>query len=152
MSLISFVLVAMSALAPNRDHSEIGNAIVQVVEAEAPLFAGDDDRRRTSALIVAIAFRESGFRNDVVSKTNDHCALQVNARPDLAKDPVACVRVGLSMLRTSMRVCPSHPIAFYASGPAGCTNARAQRISADRLWLSRRVYAIATAALAKDPS
>ena len=65
--------------------------------------------------------------------------LQVHARPDLAKDPEACIRVGMTMLRESMRVCPAHPIAFYASGPGGCDNARAQRISRDRLAIAQRL-------------
>jgi len=42
----------------------------------------------------------------------------------------------MTMLRTSLRVCPSHPIAWYASGPAGCGSTRAQRISRDRMNLA----------------
>lgn len=134
-----FVLGAMAFLAPARDHAELGDAIVRVLEDERPLFAGDVARLRTAALVVAIAFRESAFRNDAVSRTNDHCALQVHGRPDLARDPEACVRVGLGMLRVSLRACPAHPIAFYAEGPAGCSSPRAQRISRDRLALAARL-------------
>lgn len=135
----AFVLAAMASLAPGRDHVELAEAIARVVESERPLFAGDEDRRRTAALVVAISFRESSFRNDAVSKTHDYCHLQINRRPDLADDPEACTRVGLSMLRESMRACPTFPLAWYASGPRACSNARAQRISRDRMALAARL-------------
>ena len=102
---------------------------------------------RTAALVTAIAFRESTFDNAAKSKTADHCMMQVHGRPELAADPVACVRVAITMLRESMRMCPGHPIAFYASGPGACTNARAQRISADRMRIAAKlVKAIPVAA------
>lgn len=134
-----FVVAAMAALAPDRDHAALGDAIVQVVEEERPLFAGDADKLRTASLLVAVAFRESSFRMDAVSKTNDHCAFQVHLRPDLALDPVACTRTAVTMLRESLRACPSHPVAFYASGPGACMNARAMRISNDRVALAKRL-------------
>jgi hypothetical protein len=139
MSLQDFVLAAMLQLAPGRDHTETATVIARVVLAERPLFAYDEARRKTAALVVAVAFRESSFRNDVVSETRDYCLVQIHGRPDLAQDVDACVRVGITMLRESMRMCPVHPIAFYASGPGGCTNARAQRISRDRVTLARRL-------------
>lgn len=139
MLLVLFVMAAMSSLAPGRDHTELGGAISRVVLEEKPLFRDDEAKIRTAALIVAIAFRESSLRNDISSKTDDWCAMQVNRRPDLAKDPEACIRVGMTMLRESMRICPAHPIAFYASGPGGCDNARAQRISRDRMAVAARL-------------
>ena len=145
MSLLFFVLAAMTSLAPGRDHTANGTAIASVVLAEPPLFKDDESRSRTASLVVAIAFRESGFRNDAVSKTNDHCMMQVNRRPDLAADASACVRVALTMLRESMRMCREHPLAFYAVGPGACTNVRAQRISRDRMALAGRVLAASVA-------
>jgi hypothetical protein len=139
MTILPFVLAAMTLLAPGRDHTEIGTAISSVVDSERPLFEVDDDRRRTASLLVAIAFRESTFRNDVVSKTHDYCYLQINRRPDLATDPEACARVGLAMVRESFRMCRAFPIAFYAEGPSGCSSARAQRISRDRIALAQRL-------------
>ncbi len=139
MALLFFVLAAMASLAPGRDHAEAGTAIARVVLAEPPLFRDDESRRKTAALVVAIGFRESSLRNDVKSKTDDHCMMQVNRRPDLALDVEKCVRVALAMLRESMRMCPEHPIAFYASGPGACSNARAQRISRDRMALAKRL-------------
>jgi len=139
MLLVLFVMAAMSSLAPGRDHTELGGAISRVVLEERPLFRDDESKLRTAALIIAIAFRESSLKNDISSKTDDHCAMQVNRRPDLAKDPEACIRVGMTMLRESMRICPAHPIAFYASGPGGCDNARAQRISRDRMAIAAKL-------------
>lgn len=141
MTVLAFVTAAMLLLAPGRDHTSNAEAIAGVLEAEPPLFKDDASKARTAALVVAIAFRESSFRNDVVSKTNDHCMMQVNRRPDLAADPRACVRVAVTMLRESMRICPAHPVAFYASGPGACSNARAQRISNDRMAIARRLVA-----------
>lgn len=141
-STLAFVVAAMALLSPEGEHLEVAGAIARAVDAVPPLF-GDADRRRTAALVVAIAWRESGFDNAVVSATDDHCFLQVHARPDLGRDVEACARVGLAMLRVSVRACAAHPVAFYASGPTGCANARAQRISRDRsaiaAWLLRRV-------------
>lgn len=137
MTLSSWVISAMLLLAPDRDHGELAEAITHVVETEAPLFRGDESRIRTAALVVAVAFRESTFNNAAIGKTDDYCAMQVHRRPDLLEDAEQCIRVGLGMLRESMRACPSYPLALYASGPEGCTNARAQRISRDRMNLAK---------------
>ena len=137
--LLAFILAAMTALAPNRDHSEIADILARVITAERPLFQNDNDRKKTAALIVAVGFRESGLRMDAVSKTNDYCLMQINHRPDLVKFPEACIRVGIAMMRESMRVCPAHPLSFYAEGPRGCASARAQRISKDRMALAARL-------------
>jgi hypothetical protein len=132
-----FVALAMNVLAPDHDHREMAATIADVVESEPPLFKDDRRRLKTAALVVAVAFRESTFRNDAMSETGDACAMQIHRRPDLADDLEGCIRVGLEMLRESMRMCPAHPIAFFASGPRGCSNARAQRISRDRMALAR---------------
>ncbi len=143
MPLEQLVLAAMLSLAPLRDRAELGelaDAIAHVVDDARPLFRDDETRAKTALLVVAVAFRESSFRNDAVSRTGDHCLLQVHGRPELADDVVACVRVGLAMMRESFRMCREHPLAFYAEGPRGCSSARAQRISRDRLALAERLY------------
>ncbi len=143
MTVLFFILAAMSSLSPGREHIENATAIAGVVLDEPPLFRDDVSRLKTAALVVAIAFRESSFRNEVKSKTNDHCMMQVNRRPDLAEDPAKCVRVAMTMLRESMRMCPDHPIAFYASGPGACSNERAKRISNDRMAIAKRLAKVA---------
>ena len=144
MTVLPFVLAAMTVLAPGRDHAELGAAIAKVVDAERPLFRDDADRRRTAALVVAVAFRESSLRADVVG---DHgrsfCAMQIHrssgGSPALLEDAEACSRTGVAMLRASSRVCSAHPVAWYAAGPRGCASPRAQRISRDRVALARRL-------------
>lgn len=141
MSVLPFVLAAMTQLAPGRDHTELGGAIARAVDSNKPLFQNDADHRRTAALLVAVAFRESTFIANVVGDNgSSFCAFQIHrsagGSPALLVDVDACVRSGMGLLRTSLRVCPSHPIAWYASGPLGCKNERAQRISRDRMNLA----------------
>lgn len=141
MSVLPFVLAAMTQLAPGRDHQVLGGAIARAVDSNKPLFVNDDDRRRTAALLVAVAFRESTFKADAVG---DHgksfCAFQIHrssgGSPELLEDVDACARTGLTLLRTSLKVCSAHPIAWYAAGPQGCDNQRAQKISRDRMALA----------------
>lgn len=154
-ALLSWVVAASSLLAPARSHDQLAEAIATRVAAEAPLFKGDDDHLKTSAFLVAIAFRESSLRagavgDHVAGKPTSFCAFQIHVPggmktadgwtgPELAEDPDKCVTTALHMLRESMKQCPAHPLAFYASGPAGCENARAQRISRDRLAIAQRL-------------
>lgn len=141
MTVLPFVLAAMTQLAPGRDHSELGSAIARAVDADKPLFKNDADRRRTAALLVAVAFRESTFHTQAVG---DHgrsfCAFQIHRSSGgskaLLEDVDACVRSAFTMLRTSLRVCPASPIAWYAAGPNGCKSERAQKISRDRMNLA----------------
>jgi hypothetical protein len=154
-TLFAWVVAASSLLAPTRQHDQLAEAIASRAEAEAPLFKGDDDRRRTSALLVAIAFRESSLRagavgDHVAGKPTSFCAFQLNlpwgrktaegwTGEDLVEDPHKCVAAAIHMLRISMRVCPAFPLAWYAAGPSGCANARAQRISRDRMAIAQRL-------------
>ncbi|MDB5220127.1 MAG: hypothetical protein JWO86_8054 [Myxococcaceae bacterium] len=153
--LFTWVVAASSLLAPARQHDELATAIANQVEAADPLFKGDEDRHRTAALLVAIAFRESSLRAAVVGdhvggKPTSFCAFQIHlpwgaktadgwTGADLLEDPEKCVAAALRMLRISIRVCPSSPIAWYAAGPAGCESPRAQRISRDRMAIAQRL-------------
>lgn len=134
--MIALILAMMLVLAPDRELPEMAGVIAHVVETSAPLFVDDEARRKTAAIVVSVAFRESSFRQDATSKTHDFCLMQVHRRPDLLDDLEECLRVGLEMIRVSMRMCPKHPLAFYAEGPRGCTSTRAQRISRDRFALA----------------
>lgn len=145
MTLLEFTLAAMLSLAPGRDHSRLGNAIAREVSRVDALFADDADRRRTASLVIAVAFRESSFIHDAVGdKGQSFCAMQIHrssgGTPELLEDTDACIRTAMTLLRTSIRVCRPHPIAWYASGPSGCTNERAQRISRDRMALARSLF------------
>jgi len=154
-TLLAWVLAASTTLAPSRTHDTLAGAIASRVEVENPLFKGDADRLKTASLLVAMAFRESSLKHDAVGdmrrgKPTSFCAFQIHlpagsktnegwTGDDLIEDPDKCVTVALRMLRDSMRVCPAHPIAFYAEGPAGCTSTRAQAISRDRLAIAQRL-------------
>lgn len=142
---MSWILAAMLFLAPARDHSRLAGAINRVVASESPLFRDDADKRRTTAYLVAIAFRESSLKPDAVG---DHglsfCAFQIHrtngGSKALTEDVDACVSKAFAMLRESARICPAHPLAWYAEGGVhACSSARAQRISRDRLALAARL-------------
>lgn len=141
MQLATFILAAATFLFPGKDHGAFAQAAANVIESEAPLFDKDDDRHKTAALIAAIAYRESGFKLDAVG---DHgqsvCAMQIRwGSKDLLTDPEACIRTAMGKLRKSIQACPSHPLAIYAGGSLGCTQTKAQRVSFDRVYLSKRV-------------
>lgn len=157
-ALLAWVAAASALLAPARPSDQLAPlslAIAARAEAEPPLFKGDDDRHRTSALLVAMAFRESSLRPDatgdhVAGKPTSFCAFQLHlpwgaktaegwTGPDVAEDPEKCVTAAMRLIRESMRICPTAPLAWYAAGPSGCESVRAQRISRDRLSLAQRL-------------
>lgn len=146
--MIALVLAMMLALAPGRDHLELGSAIARVVEAEPSIFKDDTSKTKTAALMVAVAFRESSLTLGAVGdKGLSFCAFQIHrtsgGAPTLLTDADACVRKGLAMLRESARVCPKSPVAWYAAGGVGaCSNARAIRISNDRLAIAKRLTSV----------
>ena len=149
MTIATFTLAAMLSLAPGRDHTVLASAIAARVDTEAPLFADDADKRKTSAWLVAIAFRESSLKLDAVGDHGQsYCAFQIHrtsgGSATMLTDANACVSAAFRMLRTSMHVCPAFPLAWYAHGGASttaCASGRAQRISRDRLNLSKWLVA-----------
>lgn len=142
--MIAFVLACMLSLAggdPARLLALAG-AIDATVAARGPIFQGADGARRTVALLVAIAWRESSFRVDAVG---DHgrsvCAYQIlNGPRSLLTDARACVDAGYTHLLASVRACPAHPIAVYARG--SCDSEQGRRISADRVALARGLLGV----------
>lgn len=160
MNIAAFILAAMNVVAPAVDHDQLATAMAKVVDAQ-PFAKDDASRQQIAALLVAVAFREGSLRMHVEGdfdrsgKPRSFCTMQIHASSGgssaLNDDPELCFRTGLAILRTSQRICPAHPVAFYAAGPAGCASPRAQRISADRIALARRIAAGARAALATPP-
>lgn len=143
--IYALVLAMMAHLAPNRDHTVLARAIADVVDEESPLFKGDTSKVKTSAYLVAVAFRESSLKNEAVG---DHgrsfCAFQIHVTSGgtklLAEDPDACVRKAVLMLRESARICPAYPLAWYAEGGINaCASSRAQAISRDRIAIAARL-------------
>lgn len=160
MSVAAFVLAAMGSLVPNADHSELGGAIARRVDAEPSLFREDSDKRKTASVLVAVAYRESSLRLDVVGdKGTSFCGFQIHRSSGgtraMLTDADLCVGRAFEILRTSVRVCREHPVAFYAEGPRGCTSPRAQRISRDRMAIAMRLRArvvVTTATEASAPA
>ncbi len=150
MTLLEFTIACMLTFSPGRYHAPLAIAIVHAVEAEPAIFKADDDKRKTAALMVAVAFRESSFRVDIVGD-NGHavCAFQIyDGAKTLLVDTDACAREGLRMLRESAHVDPEHPVAFYARGPR-FRSEKAQSISNDRMNLARWVRAKTEREIAK---
>lgn len=150
MDLYAFALASMGLLEPQINpgvlsrHAELAGAIARRVDVEAPLFRDDEDKRKTAALLVAIAYRESGFRLDAVGDSGtSYCALQVSSGAGgtraMLKDADLCVLGGFRVLQWSVRSCPAAPVALYASGLRGCAMARARRISRDRMAIAARL-------------
>lgn len=144
ISVLPYVLAGMSILAPGRNHDVLGKAIADRVDAEAPLFADDADKKKTSSWLVAVAYRESSLRLDAVGdRGRSFCAYQIHETAGgtraLLTNADACVGKAFAMLQTSSQVCPAFPLAWYAEGPRGCASPRAQRISNDRMWLAKRI-------------
>lgn len=153
MSLLAFILSAIATLSSAKCPA-FAESTAAVVAGERPLFADDEGREKTAALMVAVAFREGSFlplAGDVqAGKPTSFCTMQIHlprgARTaegwtglELIADTVKCVTAGLRLLRDSMRRCPAWPIAAYIEGPVGCTSERAQRLSADRTRLAKWV-------------
>jgi hypothetical protein len=127
--LYSIVLAWMIFLSPARSHEPLAWAVASVA-------ASEDE----AALLTAIAFRESSLDNSQVGDGGRSvCAMQIHGGSrSLLDDVGACVRRGTLMLRESMRVDPSNPVAFYARGPRYQRD-DARRISRDRVALARRL-------------
>lgn len=118
-----------------QDAREIADAIDAEVAASGPVFAGKRGRIRTVRALVFTMLQETGFRRFVRGdRGRSKCLLQVWGAPDEAEtDLRLCVRLGLAIMRWSIRACPKFPLANYASGTRGCSSPVAQRISNQRM-------------------
>lgn len=144
MAALSYILACMLALAGGNPERllALATAIADVVAARGPIFAGPDGARRTVALMVAVAWRESSFRLDALG---DHgasvCAYQIWHGPrSLLTDARACVEAGYEHLKRSVAACPAHPVAVYARGT--CASEDGRRISADRMRVARGLLGV----------
>jgi len=142
MSLYWVVLAMMLHLSPSETpiarHGALAVAISTVALEEGPLFTNDVDLERTSALLVSVSFRESSLTANITGDGGHSvCAFQIYDGPKtLNDDPIACVRTGYRMLKASIRVDRTNPVAFYARGPRFASD-EARRISRDRMALAR---------------
>jgi hypothetical protein len=137
----------------------IASAVRDVVydPSERPVFGGPKGRAKTGALLLAIAWHESGYARDVDlgpcwrGRQNDgqrcdfgraHCLMQIHARdgateegwtPDeLKADRSKCFRAGLHLVQKSFAACKSnkmqHRLAAFASGRCSAGQSGSERL------------------------
>ncbi len=129
--LYALVLSMMNSLAPSQDpltrHGDLAAAIA-AVSPDLP----------TAALLVAVAYRESGLNTQARGDGGKSLgAFQAYLAPQsLLTDPEAQAQLALRMLQASARIDPAHPVAAYARG-ARHASREARRISDDRTALAR---------------
>jgi hypothetical protein len=136
-----------ASLAPLTDErAALSDATAREVWADEPFYRGDEDRVRTLALHIAVAYREGGLQTRAIgdlSSGGSFCAYQIHVSSggsrELTESAPLCARHGHRMLRASIRNCREAPVAWYAEGPLGCSSERARRISADRVALADRL-------------
>ena len=129
-------------------------------------------KSKTAALYVAISFRESTLRPSVVGDcpgmkpADPKCTVEAGARSfgafqrffgdrfekthdgltwkEIHESPSAQAKEAGWQLHQSFKVCPEHPIAWYAHGRdprEACEDKRSRSISADRIWLAKKIRA-----------
>lgn len=148
-TLVIWLLAACAFLSPGKDHTLVAESMARVIATERPLFANDEDRTKTAALVTTIAFYEGSLKPSVIgdahSGSASFCTMQIHTSSGgsaaLNEDLDACFRTGIRMLRESMAQCPEYGVAFYARGPKGCTDPHAQRISNHRLYEAKQLRA-----------
>jgi hypothetical protein len=121
-------------------YAEIARAAARVAfdPGVTPLVAGARSRSQTLAIVLSVAFHESGFRRDVDlgigpfarGSGTDSCLMQIRvgrgsttegySHADLVADREKCFRAGLRLLRRSIGACRSLPpldwLSAYARG------------------------------------
>jgi hypothetical protein len=128
-------------------YASIANDMEEFVfdEKTRPVFGGPHGRARTAALLLAVAYHESGFMKDVdigpcyrgkngqstrCDSSKSACLMQIRVadgktpegytREELFQDRKKCFRAGLRLLRSSLGMCRhlplKHRLAAYASG------------------------------------
>lgn len=109
--------------------------------------------KRTAALLLAVSYKESGWRRDVDfgigpkarGSGKDSCLMQIRSDdPRLVADRSHCFATGLRMIRQSMNACRHLPreaqLAAYAAGT--CISTKGQQASRIRITLADRILAL----------
>lgn len=108
-------------------YASIAHDLAVVVDGNRPLFSGPNARYQTAALILSVAYMESGFLKSVSNGTlrgdsgRSWCYMQINIGAgnvyvgseemrtwkgqDLLQDNAKCFAAGLQVLRLSMGAC-----------------------------------------------
>lgn len=143
MTLHTLILAVMAAIhpdAPRTGHAqEVAHAIAYVVARDA--VPDGWTREYTAAVLVVTAWEEGRFRPGVVGDNGRaRCTMQVWGPPELARDPVRCVRSALAVMREGARQCPDSPLGPYCGS---CKSDAARAIGARRLRAAQRLLAVA---------
>jgi hypothetical protein len=139
-------------------YEEIARAAVQVAydPETRPVFGGPRGRAATVALLLSIAYHESGYRRDVdlgIGKLargsgKDSCLVQIRVgsgrtpqgwtHEDLVKDREKCFRAGLALIRKSFGACrkldPLDRLSAYTRGRCVAN----ERLSRSRIGRSKQ--------------
>ncbi len=152
--ILSLMLVLQPQAPWRATYEATAAAIAATVQREEPLFAGEQGRERTAALLVSLAWFESRFDAHALGDHGrSHGLYQIQEHGELA-DPADATRAALGMLRESFRVCRARPLeerlGWYAAGGPDCS--RGLRESRHRvaraMWLFRTHPPIAVDSLA----
>jgi len=159
------VIAFMQAVVPNPPQ-DLAEAIAWRIYKEPPLFR--DDKDRTAALLVAIAFRESSLVNDIagdyackrkegedcveLGEPTSFCSFQIHlpdgattregwTGADLRADPDKCVLVAYRMITSSLGDCRESESDDRLAGYArgDCRHPKGKSLSRDRFWLGRDI-------------
>jgi Transglycosylase SLT domain len=133
--MITWILSLMIALQPQAPWRETyettAKAIAGVVNDQAPLFAGDDGREKSAALLVALSWAESRFDPKAVGDHGRSVGLyqifgpnlptpEGFGRTDILGNQVNATKVAHRMLKQSMSLCGKYPVeerlGWYAAG------------------------------------
>jgi len=108
--------------------------VFDVTDAETSLFAGDDGKAKTAALLLTISYYESGWKADALGDAGKSCGVMQTQHPEKWIPGATCAkvladrklgyRVGLAVLRHAKATCaPGAPakvwLGLYASGVCG---------------------------------
>jgi len=137
---VATILIMMSVLVKNPETVHDAKAIAELIAARA----GDSHE---AAILVELAWRESAFTANAISKDGrDLCAYQLRDAPrSVLKDLSQCTDLAIVRLRTSVKACPSAPLAIYASG--SCRSPIGREFNR---WRSREIAKIEKTVTAKD--
>src|SRR5690349_2197203 len=96
--VLTFVLSGMTQLVPARDHAELAEAIAVEVANVEPLYDDDEDKIKTAALLVSVAFNESSLRNDAIGdRGRALCMFQLWYAPrEVLTNPRLCTRIAIA--------------------------------------------------------
>lgn len=134
-------MLALSVASANWD---LACAIDSVARENPPLFVGDTDRKKTIAVLTAIAWHESNWRIDAVGDNGRSFGAfqRFNGSREYLTNPRLAAVEALRQVRESFRACWSLPVAerlsTYTRGK--CSSVRGQELSRIRMQTAFRMW------------